>query len=79
MDIFTTRFARQKMSRPADSFLPSSAMDVTVISTLQPLALSGAASAQGHALQVGEQRKMAAHNEACRAVGVTLIPLWLSH
>ena len=46
-----------------------------MISTLQPLTLSGAANTQGHALQVGEQRKMAAHSEACRAVGVSFIPL----
>ena len=68
-------------SRPADVFLPNwiggrpAALDVTVISTLQALTLSGAADTQGHALQVGEQRKMAAHSEACRAVGVSFIPL----
>ena len=29
----------------------------------------------GHALQVGEDRKMAAHADACRAVGVVFVPL----
>ena len=43
-------------------------------STLQ-LTLVGAASTLGHALRVGKQRKMAAHAEACRAVGVLFVPL----
>ena len=30
---------------------------------------------QGHALSVGEERKRAAHSEACHAVGVTFIPM----
>ena len=50
------------------------ALDVTVISTLQ-LTLVGAASTLGHSLQVGEERKMAAHAEFCRAVGVLFVPL----
>ena len=62
-------------SRPADVYLPNwcrgrpAALDVTVISTLQSLTLAGAASTQGHALRVGEERKMAAHNEVCWSVG----------
>ena len=58
-------------SRPADVYLPiwvrgqPAALDVTVISTLQQQTLSGAASVPGHALQVGEDRKMAAHADAC--------------
>ena len=51
------------------------ALDVTVISTLQQQTLLGAASVPGHALQVGEDRKMAAHADACRAVGVVFVPL----
>ena len=51
------------------------AMDVTVISSFQPLTLRGAASSAGHALSVGEHRKMSAHAPACRAVGVSFIPL----
>ena len=63
-------------SRPADNFLPNwcwgrpTTLDVTVISTLQSLTLVGAAATQGHALRVGEERKMATHNEACLSVGV---------
>lgn len=68
-------------SRPADIFLPNwkrgrpAALDVTVISTLQQLTIHGAASMQGHALRVGEERKIAAHAEACRTVGVSFVPL----
>ena len=55
-------------SRPADIFLPNwcggrpAALDVTVISPLQHLTLTGAASVRGHALQVAENRKRAAHH-----------------
>ena len=68
-------------SRPADIFLPNwsrgrpATLDVTVISTLQPLTLQGAANNQGHALTVGEARKRAAHHEACHSIGVSFIPL----
>ena len=54
-------------SRPTDVYLPNwvrgqpAALDVTVISTLQQQTVSGAASVPGYALQVGEDRKMAAH------------------
>ena len=37
------------------------------------MTLRGAACTQGHALLVGEERKMAAHAESCRAVGVSLV------
>ena len=68
-------------SHPADVYLLNwvrgqpAAFDVTVMSTLQQQTLSGAASVQGHALQVGEDRKMAAHADACQAVGVVFVPL----
>ena len=68
-------------SRPADVYLPNwmrgqpAALDVHVISTLQQLTLKEAAVTQGHALSVGEERKRAAHSEACHAVGVTFIPM----
>ena len=68
-------------SRPADIYLPHwkrglpAALDVTVISSLQQLTVVGASTTQGHALAVGEERKLAAHAEACRSVGVTFIPL----
>ena len=50
-------------------------MDVTVQYSLQHLTLQGAASSAGHALSVGEHRKMSAHAPACPAVGVSFIPL----
>ena len=68
-------------SRPADIFLPNwcrgrpAALDVTVISTMQPLTQSGAASEKGYALKLAEERKMAAHNAECRGAGVSFVPL----
>ena len=68
-------------SRPADILLPSwsqgrsAALDVSVISPLQKLTLSGAATFPGHALNVGANRKLAAGLPACRAAGVEFIPL----
>ena len=68
-------------SRPADIYLPNwmrgqpAALDVIVISTLQQQTLEGAATTQGHALSMGKERKMAAHFEACRSVGVVFMPL----
>ena len=66
-------------SRPADIYFPnwkrgqSAALDVTVISTMQQLTQAGAASTPGYALHVEEGRKMAAHAEACRSVGVLFV------
>ena len=68
-------------SRPADIYLPywkrgsPAALDVTVISTLQQLTVNEAATTQGHALSVGEERKRAAHNESCHTAGVSFVPL----
>ena len=68
-------------ARPADIFLLDcergrpTALDVTVISTLQPLTLQGAALTPGHALAVGENRKMAMHASQCQAVGLSFVPL----
>ena len=68
-------------NRPADVYLPSwkgghpAALDVTVISTMQQATIQEAAISQGHALLVGEERKLAAHADACQAVGVSFIPL----
>ena len=68
-------------TRPADVYLPNwkrgqpAALDVTVISTMQQQTLLGASITPGHALQVGEERKMAAHAAICRGVGVNFIPL----
>ena len=69
------------LSRPADIYLPNweggrpAALDVTVISPLQRLTISGASSVAGHALQVAEERKRATHSEACREARVSFIPL----
>ena len=68
--------------RPADIYLPiwkrgqPAALDVTcIISTMQQLTQASAASTPGYALYVGEERKMAAHAEACRSVGVYFVPI----
>ena len=67
--------------RPADVYLLNwkrgqpAVLDVTVISSLQQQTLSGVAISPGHALWVGETRKMNAHVESCLAVGVFFVPL----
>ena len=71
----------ESMSRPADIFLPTwhggrpAAVDVHVISPLQQSIVLESAFTPGHALHVGTQRKLAAHLQPCRSVGVTFIPL----
>ena len=68
-------------SRPADLFLPSwrrgqpAALDVTVISSLQPATVTQAAHTPGHALKVAARRKNAAHLTSCSRAGVNFIPL----
>ena len=68
-------------SRPADVYLPNwnrgrpAALDVHVISTMQQQTLVGASITPGHALHVGEERKMAAHASTCRAASIAFIPL----
>ena len=68
-------------NRPADVFLPHwdrglpTALDISVISTLQQRTVHGAAENQGYALSICEERKMATHAASCRAVGVSFIPL----
>ena len=68
-------------SQPADIFLPGgvrgqpAALDVTIISTMQPATINGSASTQGHALLVGEARKLSTHEAACTAVGVSFVPI----
>ena len=42
---------------------------------MQRAPVNGAASTQGHALLVGEARKMSAHEAACAAAGVTFVPI----
>ncbi len=59
------------VSRPADVLLPNwingrpAALGIHVISSLQSLTLSEAARTQGHALQVGVQRKLASQLSLC--------------
>ena len=68
-------------SRPADILLPTwrhgrpAALDVHVISPLQQSTVHEAASTPGHALEVGVQRKLAAHLSACRSTGVDFLPI----
>ncbi len=68
-------------SRPTDVLLPTwtngrpATLDVHVISPLQSLTMSEAARTQGHALQVGVQRKLASNLPNCRSMGLTCIPL----
>jgi hypothetical protein len=44
---------------------------------MQQATIQAAAVTQGHALLVGEARKLAAHADACQAVGVSFIPVVL--
>ena len=57
------------------TFFCPAGSDVTVISTMQRATVNGAASTQGHALLVGEARKMSAHEAACAAARVTFVPI----
>ena len=75
----TPGLVSQSSSRPADVLLPNwsngrpAALDVHVISPLQSLTLSEAAFSQGHALQVGVQRKLAVNLPNCRSSGLECI------
>ena len=68
-------------SCPADILLPNwsqghhAALDISVISPLQQLTMSGAASFPGHALQVCTQRKLSSHLSTCRSAGIDFIPM----
>ena len=68
-------------NRPADLYLPvwkcgrPAALDITVISPLQQLTLTKAATIQGSALSVAEERKRAAHADACAAAGISFSPM----
>ena len=69
------------ISRPADVYFPCwkrgqpATLDVSVISTLQQLTVNGASTIQGHALSIGEERKLTVHAAPCRSVGVSFIPM----
>ena len=41
---------------------------------MQPLTQSGAASENGYALKLAEERKMAAHNAEWKGAGVSFVP-----
>ena len=68
MDTRVSGIPRKRLRLP-------SATSVTVISTIQRATVNGAASTQGHALLVGEARKMSAHEAACAAAGVIFVPI----
>ncbi len=59
-------------SRPADVYFPNwkrgqpAALDVAVISTLQQQTLARAANTPGHALHVGEERKIVRRWKRCQ-------------
>ena len=57
-----------------EAWKPSSP-DVSVISPMQHLTVSQASVIQGHALSVGEDRKIAVHSASCKSAGVSFIPL----
>ena len=66
---------------PADIYLPvwkcgiPVALDFTVISPHQQLTLVNVAAVQGSALLVAEERKRAAHVDACAAAGISFSPM----
>ena len=71
-------------SLPADVFLPLlkqgrpaalKCMCMTIISSLQQQTIIGAATTQGYALGVRENRKFTAHQKACSSVGIRFIPI----
>ena len=68
-------------SRSADLYLPHwrhgkpTALNVIVISPLQKLTLQCAVTTQGHALDVGEERKLASYSSACHPAGIFFVPL----
>ena len=69
-------------SCPADLYLPCwkrgrpAALDVTVTSLLQKLIIKYAATMQGHALGVGEERKRVSHSSYCFSAGIfSFIPM----
>ena len=69
------------VSLPADVFLPHwerglpTALDISVISSLQSQTLAGAATSPGYALHIGEGRKIAAHGHECQSAGILFKPL----
>ena len=53
----------------------AAALNVSVICPLYKLTVQRAAISQGHALQVGEERKCTSHVDACYSAGIFFVPL----
>ncbi len=76
----TPGLVAESIACPAEVLIPNwsngrpAALDIHVISPFQSRTLSEAAHVQGHALQVGVQRKLASNLPNCRAAGLTCIP-----
>ena len=68
-------------ARPADLLIPrwvggqDGALDVTVVSALQHAMLAGSATTDGYAVTKAFDRKIAKAGEACRAEGISFIPM----
>ena len=74
----TPLLALQTSSSPTGSMVIQrllTSMSFLLSSLSHSLTLSEAARTQGHALQVGVQRKLASNLPSCRSVGMTCIPL----
>ena len=76
-----TGVVSDSLSRPADILIPtwhhgrSAALDVHIISPLQQSLVNAASFNPGHALNIGVQRKLTAHLQACRANGIHFLPI----
>ena len=68
-------------ARPADLLIPrwsggqDAALDVTVVSALQAAMVAGSATTDGYAVTKAFERKIAKAGEACRAEGISFVPL----
>ena len=68
-------------ARPADLLIPrwsggqDAALDVTVVSALQAAMVAGSAATDGYAVTKAFERKIAKAGEACRAEGISFVPL----
>ena len=68
-------------ARPADLLIPrwcggqDAALDVTVVSALQPAMVAGSATTDNFAVTKAFQRKVAKAGEACRQEGISFVPI----
>ena len=68
-------------ARPADLLIPrwsggqDAALDVTVVSALQPAMVAGSATTDGYAVSQAFKRKVTRVGEACRQEGIAFIPI----